>query len=342
MPYLNSYNIAIKNAIDKINRDYVQHTDENGTSLAPDYRNPGVNKVNSGLFGSGSDRCVGGTASSGSATFKVATASKHYSDNLEQPIIEGGAILGLQDGTLAGDRSKPIYRMKRKDLKPISMAPTLGVPENMEAKAPEVAPSEAPQAPQAPQVGSGYTSFKDWIKPNPGPFAPIISMKEINKKMKEKELLKSKGVGSAKPRKACACGAKIKRKCTCPMEGGNGFASGTHMDTGEGPATLGIKGKGKKGGANLGIPKKGTKVKTPAKLPEENVIGTTTVVAVKSEPKKKLDKKVEKSQMPSSTLSGMGAPSRTDIVKQVMKDRGVKLAEASKIVKAEGLWKKAN
>lgn len=314
MPYLNSYNIAIKNAIDKINKDYVQHTDDNGTSLAPDYRNPAVNKVNSGLFGSGSDRCVGGVASSGSATFKVATASKHYSDNLEQPIIEGGAILGLQDGTLAGDRSKPIYRMKRKDLKPITMASNLGTPEGINARTTEVA------QPEVPQVGSGIL--------------------DVLKKMKT-PTIKTVGKGSAKPRKVCDCGAKIKRKCTCPMEGGNGFAAGTHMDTGEGPATLGIKGKGKSGGANLGLPKKGTKVKTPAKLPEENVIGTTTVVAVKSEPKKKLDKKVEKSQMPSSTLSGMGKSKRVDVVKQVMKDRGVSLAEASKIVKAEGLWKKA-
>jgi hypothetical protein len=38
--------------------------------------------------------------------------------------------------------------------------------------------------------------------------------------------------------------------------------------------------------------------------------------------------------------SGDGRKARAEIVKKIMKERGVKMIEASKIVKAEGLYKK--
>lgn len=54
----------------------------------------------------------------------------------------------------------------------------------------------------------------------------------------------------------------------------------------------------------------------------------------------KPEKVVEKSQMVGSTMSGFGKPKnkRAEVVKKVMKERGVSMIEASKIVKNEGLY----
>lgn len=45
-------------------------------------------------------------------------------------------------------------------------------------------------------------------------------------------------------------------------------------------------------------------------------------------------------QMQASTMSGFGKQKRSDIVKKIMKERGVNLAQASSIVKKENLYKK--
>ena len=50
----------------------------------------------------------------------------------------------------------------------------------------------------------------------------------------------------------------------------------------------------------------------------------------------------EKAQLPSSTMSGLGKAKkhnpRAEIVKKVMAERGCSMIEASKAVKAEGLY----
>jgi hypothetical protein len=146
---------------------------------------------------------------------------------------------------------------------------------------------------------------------------------------------------SGKAPKRCKCGFKMAGK---GMSGGSGFAAGTHMDVGSGE-TFGIsshkptRGAGrprKTGGAVLGL------VKAPVAGPLDNSPPTygNKQVGPKATGKKELDKPTTKADMPSSTLSGMGKRNaRAEIVKKVMKERGVKLMEASSIVKKEGLYK---
>jgi hypothetical protein len=70
--------------------------------------------------------------------------------------------------------------------------------------------------------------------------------------------------------------------------------------------------------------------------------GTTinTVETVQSTPKMEQTKPVPKAQMPSSTMSGGkgGKSKRAEIVKKVMKEKGLKLIEASKYVKEHNLY----
>jgi hypothetical protein len=179
-----------------------------------------------------------------------------------------------------------------------------------------------------------------------------------------------------KPKPLCLCGNKGK-KCKC-LEGGNGFATGTHMDTGFGE-TLGaednggvkntgklsladtprkkLTGKGNAvvGGAILGLVRGST-----SKLDSTEVKpspGTLTKKTLKSTPKKDLEKPVEKAQMPSSTLSGLGkkiekeekavkpkrqasdkAKARAQLVKKIMSEKGLNLPSASKYIKDNNLF----
>jgi hypothetical protein len=111
-------------------------------------------------------------------------------------------------------------------------------------------------------------------------------------------------------------------------------------------------GSGMSGGKKRGRPKK-------AKKEDENVVMdmgmefSEDMMPVKSKrgrPKKGgavvrkdvvVGGMLPKSGMKSSNMSGGGARSkRAEIVKKIMKERGVKMIEASKIVKKEGLYKK--
>jgi len=143
---------------------------------------------------------------------------------------------------------------------------------------------------------------------------------------------------SGKAPKRCKCGYLTGKG----MIGGSGFAAGTHMDVGSGE-TFGISSHGptrgagrRKGGAVLGL------VKAPVAGPLDHsppAYGNKKA-GPKATSKKDLDRPTTKADMPSSTLSGMGKKSaRAEIVKKVMKERGVKLMEASSIVKKEGLYK---
>jgi hypothetical protein len=57
---------------------------------------------------------------------------------------------------------------------------------------------------------------------------------------------------------------------------------------------------------------------------------------------KKSKKAMVESEMKSSSMSGMGKKTnaRAEIVRQVMKEKGMKMIEASKYVKANNLYKK--
>jgi hypothetical protein len=145
---------------------------------------------------------------------------------------------------------------------------------------------------------------------------------------------------SGKAPKRCKCGYRTGKG----MSGGSGFAAGTHMDVGSGE-TLGIsshkptRGAGKprkRGGAVLGL------VKAPVAGPLDQTPPAygNKVSGPKSTSKKDLDKPTTKADMPSSTLSGGKRNARAEIVKKIMKERGVKLMEASSIVKKEGLYKR--
>jgi hypothetical protein len=157
---------------------------------------------------------------------------------------------------------------------------------------------------------------------------------------------------SGKAPKRCKCGAKL--------SGGSGFAAGTHMDVGSGE-TFGIssrgptRGAGRPRGRSTGTPRKGGikatvnksggavlgLVKSPVagKLDDQPPAYGSKKVTPKSTAKRTLDKPTTKADMPSSTLSGGKRSARAEIVKKIMKERGVKLMEASSIVKKEGLYK---
>lgn len=224
-----------------------------------------------------------------------------------------------------------------------------------------------------------------------------------------------------------------------PRKGGNGFASGTHMDTGEGPATLGVKSrKSKKGGSTFNAEdpvvkakraangakyaaakKEGSGVvsdviefvknlargnekyykprvssykespgeeqkrererkeqnrqltlaaqKHRANMPDQPekkrtpigdaarllgfgttddsgnpLLPTTTKRAVRATAKREVKPMTEKSQLPSSTLSGLGKMKkhnpRAEIVRATMAEHNMGMIEASKYVKANNLY----
>lgn len=90
-------------------------------------------------------------------------------------------------------------------------------------------------------------------------------------------------------------------------------------------------GMGMSGGAVLGNP---DPLSSSNESVERKVGGRTTMLNL-----------VPKQEMHSSSMSGQGKKSsslksRAEVVKKVMKERGVSMIEASKIVKAENLWKK--
>jgi hypothetical protein len=74
----------------------------------------------------------------------------------------------------------------------------------------------------------------------------------------------------------------------------------------------------------------------------EPLLPTSTKRTVRSTRKKEVPAMTEKAQLPSSTMSGLGKVKkhnpRAEIVKKVMAERGCSMIEASKAVKAEGLY----
>ena len=76
------------------------------------------------------------------------------------------------------------------------------------------------------------------------------------------------------------------------------------------------------------------------------ILPTVTQETVASLPKAVRTRRVVKSELPSSTLSGLGKVKRVnpraEIVKKIMHERGLSMCQASKVVKAENLWSKGS
>jgi hypothetical protein len=361
MPYNDEYNQKIARDTNYINKRFVEHTDALGTAQTINYRNPSVS--GSGFSGG---RVIGGGV--GCAEWKGATASKHEkgthakcpcggdedgncmcgegmsggtnlgfkskdpvgasltggSDGASERSAakRGGAILGLEDNTILGAKTVKKERKPRNKI----LFGSLGnaIPADMGVMAPTMPSATAVRA----------SAIKD-------PNSPI----ETLRKGRGRSIKHTKDQTSS-PMKA----PKLKK-------GGNGFASGTHMDTGEGPATLGVTsrktrvGKGKKSDVVEFVKKlikpKRSRVSGSGKQPVTDEAGnpllpTTTKRTVKSTPKKEVQPGTEKAQLPSSTLSGLGKAKkhnpRAEVVKKVMAEHGMKMIEASKYVKEHGLY----
>jgi hypothetical protein len=222
MPYDNPENRDIARETNYINKRFVEHTDALGTSQTINYRNPSV----AGAGYSGGARAIGGGV--GCAEFKGATASKDYEKSCggtnlgrksEDPVgvsLSGGAILGLQDNTILGAKTAKKERKPRNKI----LFGSLGnsIPADMGTMAPTIPAATAVRA----------SAIKDFN-------SPIETLRK----------------GRGRPRKV-QDGTSFPMKAPRVKKGGNGFASGTHMDTGEGPATLGVKSrKTKKGGSTF-------------------------------------------------------------------------------------------
>lgn len=364
MPYDNEMNRGVARDINMINKRYVAHTDMNGMTNAINYVNPAVEPEGHILSGMGHvGRIVGGGV--GCADFQRSTASKHYKGDGDDHLT-GGAILGLQDGTLAGDRTKPISRVRKFKAE--------GDSDNKKrfGALGDALPSDIGLSDQnipAARFQQGYAQKDDSpLETQPSSFARAAGFTQATGSGK-----KPRGRPARVP---CPCGSKTAKKCKC-MEGGNGFATGSHMDTGFG-TTLGakdnggvkatgmlslkdtprkkLKGKGnaKVGGAILGLVKPPVQDKLDSTVAEQKPApGVAAKRTLKSTAKKVLEKPVEKAQMPSSTLSGLGKKEdkpmkakrqvsdkmkhRAQIVKQVMSEKGLSLPQASKYVKEHSM-----
>jgi hypothetical protein len=316
MPYDNDMNRGVARDINMINKRYISHTDMNGMTNAINYVNPAVEPQGHILAGMGhGERIIGGGV--GCADFQRSSASKHYKEDMDE--MSGGAILGLQDGTLAGDRSKPISRVRKykaegdKDHRKRFGALGDSLPSDI---------GLSDQNIPAARFQQGYAQKDDSpLETQPESFARAAG-------------LMGTGKSRGRPvRPQCPCGARSNKKCTCPeghKEGGNGFATGTHMDTGFG-TTLGaednggvkstglldlkdtprkkLRGKGqcKVGGAVLGLVDPPTAGKLDSTISEQKPApGVTRKTTLKSTPKRIFTRVPEKAQLPSSTLSGLG------------------------------------
>ena len=350
MPYRDSVNEHVKRTVDSINRRFIAHTDMIGSTNAINSKNPSVEPQGQklGLAGSGNNRAIGG--GEGCANWSASSATKHYNSKTKTPEdMTGGAILGLQDGTPAGDMTKPIYRQTEYSKPETDNTGQFGALGDAFAARMDA----GPKGPTASNARSGYAHKDD---------SPLETQSvEKTKKMglgkggrKKKASLNSDSDSGdeTQPPTECCCpklkSGKAPKRCKCGFakQGGNGFAAGTHMDTGLGGETLGISSKKKTkgravGGAILGL------VKSPVagKLDQTPAAYGNKLVGPTSTAKKSLDKPTTKADMPSSTLSGLGKKvggkrsERADIVKKIMRERGISLMAASSAVKKEGLYK---
>jgi hypothetical protein len=327
MPYDNAENRSIKHDVDYINKRFVEHTDALGTSQTINYRNPAVGGAGFSRTIGGGDSVMGGGV--GCAEFKGASSSKHEKGehskcpcggdddesclcggtNLgyksKDPVgvsLSGGAILGLEDNTILGAKVKKTPKQPKKPISFGSLGESLSA--NLAVGSPDMNSATAVRASAIKDPNSPIETLPEYVPQKRGRGRPRSSFSSMDK--------------TSSPMRA----PRVKK-------GGNGFASGTHMDNGEGPATLGVRSrKTKKGGA----------------MPDSAALPTATKITVKSTPKKEVKPMTEKAQFPSSTLSGLGKPkkagksARAEIVKRIMSEKGLKMIEASKYVKEHNLY----
>jgi hypothetical protein len=394
MPYDDENGRLVKRVVGSINRRFIAATDILGSTNAVNYKNPAVEPQGDKLLGRG--RAIG--AGQGCAQWTAASANKHYTKSKDRSEMSGGAILGLQDGTIAGDKTKPMdsqthYENESKEnnkfgslgdalnsrLDANPLGPVAANARSGYAKKDD-SPLESQSSEKAAKMGFGkrkskkvlegngilsdtWENVKDGVKAVGSVAKPLLHMVPHPYAKLAAEGLEALGMGKSGGQSGeCSCprlkSGKAPKRCKCgagKMSGGSGFAAGTHMDIGSGP-TDGISSHGKTtgagkprgrprktGGAVLGL------VKAPVSGPLDNSPAAYGNVkkTVKSTSKKVLDKPTTKADMPSSTLSGLGKGTkvggkrseRAEIVKKVMKDRGISLMAASSAVKKEGLYK---
>jgi hypothetical protein len=346
MPYNNDYNKKIARDNNYFVKRFIEHTDALGTSQTINYVNPSVRGGSNAVIGGGvgcadwhaasADKHVGGAHAKcpcGGDSSKPCNCSggTNLGRRSKDPVgvsMRGGAILGLQDNTLVSSdigsvpakynglnyslsaqtsSSAPPTKIKKKREQFGSLGKSLSA--NLSVDPPEM--------PSATSVRASAVKDRD---------SPL----EAQSSAAAKRII---GQGHTKDQTS----SPLKRGRGRPKKatGGNGFASGTHMDTGSGPATLGVKPS----------KTKALKGKGKEKITSESgdpILPTVTKETVKSIPKAVRTKRVVKSELPSSSLSGFGkvkkSNPRAEIVRKVMAEKGLKMIEASKYVKANNLY----
>ena len=376
MPYDNEYNRRVAAEVNYLNRKYVTHSDATGQGTI-DYTQS-ANLSGSGISGSA---MTGMGRSGGVAEYKGASASKnhYYEDDssssedeggamsggtgLGHPKqcsnetgqfdeLQGGAILGLQSGTVIDGKKgrKPTKGRVNSMLGVKASFGTLGVPADDSKTREMVAMASTPAA----NARLGIAS------------KPVGSAIEGGKGGYAEGTFRDTGFGSVEGAKG---GARKKRQTKKSKEDEKLAMELKGLQDEEKPKKKGRKKKvSKKASKEGGVKSMGEMIQERKKQKEESekirqeretkkgrgrpkkegganprmVGGTTTNTkkTLQSTSKAVLSAPVPKAQMPSSTLSGFGKKkgNRAEIVRKVMKDKGLKLIEASKYVKEHNLY----
>lgn len=367
MPYDTPYNRMIAREVNYINRKYVTHSDMTGQGTV-DYRMSGAG-MSGGFLGALAGPLLGAVAGPlinkifgggpGVAEFKSASASKKNHDESESdcecegeskcgganPRAVGGAILGFQEGTIMG---KP-KRKSKAPVRPEASFSSLGVPSRPVAEVVIGNANKVLSPGQAmamldrdrPMRGMGKRG-RPSKKGGAGIMDRAIATADpenpprflIEQIMNNMSTTKDyRGEEGEKQRKAqmfelAKKMASQKIRAAQSKKEGSGIISSLGIPVVSGIAGLFGLGKEKK---------RGRPSKKSGGGPEMSH-SKVTVKATRGRP----EKVVEKSQMVGSTMSGFGKSKskskRAEIVKKVMKERGLSMIEASKVVKAEGLY----
>jgi len=370
MPYRNPYNEAIARQVHYNNVKFITHSDATGQGTI-DYTQsanlsggflPALIPLNNlavdHFFGKG----LSGAGVGGVAEYKGANASKkhYYEDDSEYSTsdeekeggtrlghasryadkkqgdqfdqLQGGAILGLQSGTVIdGKKGKRVPKGKVNKVPAVSQSfGTLGVPADESKTREMVAMASIPAAnarlgiaskPVGSAIEGGASGYAKGTFRDTG-FGDVDGAVGAGKKKRGRPRKQSK---KDKEDEKLAMEVKgVKDKEEIPKEAPKKRGRGRPRRD-SGPDKLDLKLHRKKGGANPRM-----------------VGGTTTNTkeTLQSTAKKELNAPVPKAQMPSSTMSGFGKGKgkRAELVKKIMKEKGLKLIEASKYVKEHNLY----
>jgi len=368
MPYDTPYNRNIAREVDYINQRYVTHSDMTGQGTV-DYRMSGQG-MSGGFLGALAGPLLGAVAGPlinkifgggpGVAEFKSASASKKSDDNESvsdcecegeskcggaNPRAVGGAILGFQEGTILGRPKRNIKPL----VKPESSFSSLGIPNRPVAEVTIGNANKVLSQGQAlamlgerdrpmrgmgkrgrPSKKGGAGMFEKALKTADPENPPAFLVQQILDSMvttKEYRGVEGEKQRQAQMRETAKKIASQRIRDAQAKKEGSGLISSLGIPVVSGIA--GLFGLGKKRGRPSKKQVGGGPEMSHAKV---------TVKATRGKP----EKVVEKSQMVGSTMSGFGKPKgkskRAEIVKKVMRERGLSMIEASKVVKAEGLY----